>query len=57
MRSGPKDVLGAMLAWAIDVDQTPSEAEEELRSAGVDVDAFLARVHERRDGERDSLEL
>ena len=46
--SAPKrDGIAALLAFAVDDDQTVEEAEEELRAAGIDVPAFLERVHAR----------
>ena len=44
-----RDALTKLLDFAIDYDQTPGEAREELEADGVDVDAFLERV--RRDRE------
>jgi hypothetical protein len=38
------DPIARLLAWSADDDITPEEAAEELRSAGVDVDAFKARI-------------
>ena len=45
---GSFDPIAALLDFAVDAEQTPEEAEQELREMGVDVDAFLARVRERR---------
>lgn len=42
------DLIAALLDFAADVEQTPEEAEQELRERGVDVDGFLARVRARR---------
>ena len=43
-----RDPIAALLDFAVDVEQTPEEAEQELREAGVDVAGFLARARERR---------
>ena len=43
-----RDPIAAMLDFAVDVDQTAEEAEQELRDASVDVDGFLARARARR---------
>lgn len=43
-----RDPISALLDSAVNVEQTPEEAEEELRDRGVDVAAFLARARERR---------
>lgn len=43
----PEEKVEAMFEFAELTEQTPEEAEAELRAAGVDVDAFLARVRER----------
>lgn len=42
------DAIGRMLTFAVEQDQTPEEAEAELREAGVDVDGFLRRARARR---------
>jgi hypothetical protein len=46
-KTPPRDAIGAILSFATDEDQTPEEAAEELKAAGVDVEAFLARLDER----------
>jgi hypothetical protein len=43
-----RDPIAALLAFAVDVEQTPEEAEQELRAMGVGVEGFLARSRERR---------
>ena len=43
-----KDPIACLLGFAVDVEQTPEEAEQELREMGVDVPSFLARVQARR---------
>lgn len=43
-----RDPIAALLEFAIDIEQTGDEAEQELREMGVDVDGFLARARERR---------
>jgi hypothetical protein len=43
-----RDPIAALLDFAVDVEQTSDEAEQELRATGVDVDGFLARARERR---------
>jgi hypothetical protein len=43
-----RDPIAALLDFAVDVEQTPEEAEHELREMGVDVAAFLAHARERR---------
>lgn len=43
-----RDAIAALLAFAVDVDQTPTEAREELEEMGIDVEAFLTRVADRR---------
>lgn len=45
-----RDPIGALLDFAVDVEQTPEEADQELRAMGVDVDGFLARARARRAG-------
>lgn len=49
-----RDPIGALLDFAVDVEQTPEEAEQELREMGVDVAAFLARARERRASHTDA---
>lgn len=46
-----RDPIASLLDFAVDVEQTPEEAAQELREAGVDVDGFLARVRARRAAE------
>lgn len=41
------DVIERMLAIASEEPLTPEEADQELRDAGVDVDAFAARLLEK----------
>lgn len=48
-----RDPIAALLHFAIDVEQTPEEAEQELRAMGVDVEGFLARVRARRAKQED----
>lgn len=43
-----RDPIAALLDFAVDVEQTGDEAEQELREMGIDVDGFLARARERR---------
>jgi len=43
-----RDPIAALLDFAVEVEQSPDEAEQELRAMGVDVDGFLARARERR---------
>lgn len=47
-RRAKVDAVGRLLEWALDYEQTPEEAREELEAAGVDVDAFLERVRKDR---------
>lgn len=52
-----QEVVGALLELSADDDQTFEEAEGELRTAGVDVQAFISRVKMRiqAQGEEDRL--
>jgi hypothetical protein len=43
-----RDPIAALLDFAVEVEQTPAEAEQELREMGVDIAAFLASARERR---------
>jgi hypothetical protein len=43
-----RDPVAALLDFAVDVEQTHEEAEQELREMGVDVDGFLAGARQRR---------
>jgi hypothetical protein len=43
-----RDPLAALLDFAVEDEQTPAEAAQELREMGVDVAAFLARARQRR---------
>jgi len=45
-KKSPKEALDALMDFAHLADDAPADAEAELRSAGVDIDAFMARVHE-----------
>ena len=47
-RKPQRDAIDALLRLDVNVDETPAEAEAELRAMGVDVDGFLARARERR---------
>lgn len=47
------DGIGALLEFAVEMEQSPEEAEEELREMGVDVNGFLARVRKRREARKD----
>jgi hypothetical protein len=44
-----RDPIAALLDFAVDIEETPEEAERELRAMGVDVDSFLAQARERRE--------
>lgn len=39
-----RDPIAALLSFAVDLEESPEEAEAELRAMGVDVEAFLSRV-------------
>lgn len=45
-KKSPKKALDDLVDFAHLSDDAPVDAEAELRSAGVDVSAFLAKVHE-----------
>jgi hypothetical protein len=42
-----RDPIAALLEFSADYEQTPGEAEQELRAAGVDVGGFVTRLKER----------
>lgn len=47
LKKPTRDPIAALLDFAVGVEQTPEEAQKELREMGVDVAAFLARIRER----------
>lgn len=57
-RNGPgRDIVAARYEFADDYDQSLEEAEAELRDAGVDVKAFLDRIHARIEKQKDEERL
>jgi hypothetical protein len=49
-----RDPIAALLDFAVEIEQTSDEAEQELRAQGVDVDSFLSRARARRAEQADA---
>ncbi len=52
-----RDPIAALLEFSTDYEQTAEEAEQELRTAGVDVDGFAMRLRERLAKQADEARL
>jgi hypothetical protein len=56
-RRASRDPIAALLEFSEDYEQTPEEAEEELRAAGVDVGGFVGRLKTRLTDQADEVRL
>lgn len=52
-----RDPIAALLEFSEDYEQTPEEAEHELRAAGVDVVGFVGRLKTRLTDQADEVRL
>jgi hypothetical protein len=56
-RKPPRDPIASLLAFSADYEQTPEEAEEELRAGGVDVTGFVSRLKSRLADQAEEVRL